>query len=147
MSRFTSTGPSQRQLRVGEQVRHAVAQVLSRGEIRDDVLNNTVVSITEVRMSPDLKIATCFISIVGKTDVQTVIKALAANAKFLRGRVAPQLRQMKYMPEFRFRPDTSFDNFAKIDALLRSPEVARDLQDDEGDDNATDTTNDNENNG
>ena len=90
MSRFTSTGPSQRQLRVGEQVRHAVAQILSRGEIRDDVLNNTVVSITEVRMSPDLKIATCFISIVGNTDVQTVIKALANHAKFLRGRVAPQ---------------------------------------------------------
>lgn len=147
MSRFTSTGPSQRQLRVGEQVRHAVAQVLSRGEIRDDVLNNTVVSITEVRMSPDLKIATCFISIVGSTDVQTVIKALANHAKFLRGRVAPQLRQMKYMPEFRFRPDTSFDNFAKIDALLRSPEVARDLQDEDGDDSATDTTKDNENNG
>nr|QIQ10725.1 Ribosome-binding factor A [uncultured bacterium] len=144
MSRFSSTGPSQRQLRVGEQVRHAVAQVLSRGEIRDDVLNNTVVSITEVRMSPDLKIATCFISIVGNTDAQTVIKALANNAKFLRGRVAPQLRQMKYMPEFRFRPDTSFDNFAKIDALLRSPEVARDLQNDDSD---TETTQENENNG
>ncbi|MDM7849655.1 30S ribosome-binding factor RbfA [Pseudochrobactrum kiredjianiae] len=147
MSRFTSTGPSQRQLRVGEQVRHAVAQILSRGEIRDDVLNNTVVSITEVRMSPDLKIATCFISIVGNTDVQTVIKALANHAKFLRGRVAPQLRQMKYMPEFRFRPDTSFDNFAKIDALLRSPEVARDLQHDESDDSDTDTHTENENNG
>lgn len=144
MSRFSSTGPSQRQLRVGEQVRHAVAQILSRGEIRDDVLNNTVVSITEVRMSPDLKIATCFISIVGNTEVQTVIKALANNAKFLRGRVAPQLRQMKYMPEFRFRPDTSFDNFAKIDALLRSPEVARDLQHDDSD---TETTPENENNG
>lgn len=147
MSRFSSSGPSQRQLRVGEQVRHAVAQVLSRGEIRDDVLNNTVVSITEVRMSPDLKIATCFISIVGNTDVQTVIKALANNAKFLRGRVAPQLRQMKYMPEFRFRPDTSFDNFAKIDALLRSPEVARDLQQDDSDESDTESHKDNENNG
>lgn len=147
MSRFTSSGPSQRQLRVGEQVRHAVAQVLSRGEIRDDVLNNTVVSITEVRMSPDLKIATCFISIVGSTDVQTVIKALASNAKFLRGRVAPQLRQMKYMPEFRFRPDTSFDNFAKIDALLRSPEVARDLHNDDSEESDTDTHTDNEKNG
>lgn len=141
MSRLISSGPSQRQLRVGEQVRHAVAQVLSRGEINDDVLTNTVVSITEVRMSNDLRIATCFISIVGSTDVQTVIKALANHVKFLRGRVAPQLRQMKYMPEFRFRPDTSFDNFAKIDALLRSPEVARDLnetdeQEDEGGNNA-----------
>lgn len=127
MSRLISSGPSQRQLRVGEQVRHAVAQVLSRGEINDDILTNTVVSITEVRMSNDLRIATCFISIVGSTDVQTVIKALANHVKFLRGRVAPQLRQMKFIPEFRFRPDTSFDNFAKIDALLRSPEVARDL--------------------
>lgn len=138
MSRLPSTGPSQRQLRIGEQVRHAIAQVLSRGEIRDDVLLKTVVSITEVRMSPDFKIATCFISVVGKEDVQTVIKSLASNAKFLRGRVTPQLSQMKYMPEFRFRPDTSFDNFAKIDALLRSPEVARDLTERDEDGN-TDT--------
>ncbi|WP_439273059.1 30S ribosome-binding factor RbfA [Pseudochrobactrum sp. HB0163] len=143
MSRFTSAGPSQRQLRVGEQVRHAVAQLLSRGEIRDDLLSNTVISVTEVRMSPDLKIATCFISVVGDTDVQLIIKALASHAKFIRGRVAPQLRQMKYMPEFRFRPDTSFDNFARIDALLRSPEVARDLQHDD----KADTTEENGNNG
>jgi len=128
-----SGGLSQRQLRVGEQVRHALAQVLQRGEIRDDVIERTVISVSEVRMSPDLKIATCFITPLGSTDVQAVIKALAANAKFIRGRMAPSLSQMKYMPEFRFRADTSFDNFSKIDALLRSPEVARDLGHDEDD--------------
>ncbi|PWL19454.1 30S ribosome-binding factor RbfA [Falsochrobactrum shanghaiense] len=130
-----SGGLSQRQLRVGEQVRHAVAEILQRGEIRDDVLEKTVVSVSEVRMSPDLKIATCFITPLGDVDPQLIVKALASHAKFIRGRVAPRLNQMKYMPEFRFRPDTSFDNFAKIDALLRSPEVARDLKQDEDEDN------------
>lgn len=136
-----SGGLSQRQLRVGEQVRHAVAQVLQRGEIRDEIIENTVISISEVRMSPDLKIATCFVSPMGDIDPQLVVKALASNAKFIRGRVAPDLRQMKYMPEFRFRADTSFENFAKIDALLRSPEVARDLQNpDDEDGDADDAT-------
>lgn len=144
MSRFSSAGPSQRQLRVGEQVRHAVAQVLQRSEINDDLLSNSVISITEVRMSPDLKIATCFVTPLGAADHDAIIKALNHHAKFIRGRVAPQLRQMKYMPEFRFRLDTSFDNFAKIDALLRSPEVARDLQNTGDDDNTSipDTEND-----
>ena len=78
-------------------------------------------------MSPDLKIATAFVSPLGAADNDAVIKALARNAKFIRGRVSGALRQMKYMPEFRFRLDTSYDNFEKIDRLLRSPEVARDL--------------------
>lgn len=133
-----SGGLSQRQLRVGEQVRHALAQLLSRGEIRDDLIERTVISVSEVRMSPDLKIATCFITPLGSTDVQPVIKALASHAKFIRGRVSSSLNQMKYMPEFRFRPDTSFDNFSKIDALLRSPEVARDLAHDEDTDDTSD---------
>ena len=127
MSRSTNTGPSQRQLRVGEQVRHALADVLARGEVRDDLNETTVISVSEVRMSPDLKIATAFVSPLGAADDQAVIKALAAHAKFIRGRVSGALRQMKYMPEFRFRLDTSYDNMAKIDQLLRSPEVARDL--------------------
>lgn len=127
MSRHQGNGPSQRQLRVGEQVRHAIAQVLQREQIHDDLLEQTVVSVSEVRMSPDLKIATCFITPLGDVDGQAVVKALAKHAKFLRGKMAPYLSQMKYMPEFRFRIDTSFDNFSKIDALLRSPEVARDL--------------------
>ena len=127
MSRSSSAGPSQRQLRVGEQVRHALSDIVQRGEIRDDVLESTVLSISEVRMSPDLKIATVFVSPLGAADDDAVIKALAKNAKFVRGRVSSALRQMKYMPEFRFRLDTSFDNMARIDQLLRSPEVARDL--------------------
>lgn len=133
MSRFASDGPSQRQLRIGEQVRHALADVIQRGEVRDDVIESTVISISEVRMSPDLKIATAFVSPLGAKDAQAVIKALARNAKFIRGRVSGALRQMKYMPEFRFRLDTSYDNFAKIDALLRSPEVVRDLDDEDED--------------
>ncbi len=129
----SGSGPSQRQLRVGEQVRHALSDVLTRGEVIDDVIASTVISITEVRMSPDLKIATAYVSPLGVQDGQAVIKALAQNAKFIRGRVSPALRQMRSMPEFRFRLDTSFDNMAKIDELLRSPEVARDL-DKENDD-------------
>ena len=127
MSRFSSSGPSQRQLRVGEQVRHALSDVIQRGEVRDDVLESTVISISEVSMSPDLKIATAFVTPLGAADDQAIIKALARNAKFIRGRVSGALKQMKYMPEFRFRLDTSYDNMARIDELLRSPEVARDL--------------------
>lgn len=133
MSRFSSSGPSQRQLRVGEQVRHALSDVIQRGEVRDDVLESTVISISEVSMSPDLKIATAFVTPLGAADDQAIIKALARNAKFIRGRVSGALKQMKYMPEFRFRLDTSYDNMARIDELLRSPEVARDL-DHDGDD-------------
>jgi ribosome-binding factor A len=134
MARFaTGSGPSQRQLRVSEQVRHAVSQVLQRGDVRDDKLENAVIAISEVRMSPDLKIATCFVSPVGAADSEGVISALNRNARFIRGRAAPYLKQMKYMPEFRFRIDTSFDNYAKIDALLRKPEVTRDLVDEEDD--------------
>jgi ribosome-binding factor A len=124
-------GPSQRMLRVGEQVRHALSDLIQRGEVRDDVIEGTVISISEVRMSPDLKIATAFVSPLGAKDDEAVIEALNRNAKFIRGRVSSALRQMKYMPEFRFRRDTSYDNFAKIDELLRSPEVVRDLDKDD----------------
>jgi ribosome-binding factor A len=116
-------------LRVGEQVRAAITQVLQRGEVRDDVIEKTVISISEVRMSPDLKIATAFVTPLGVADHDTVIAALNKNAKYIRGRLGAQLRQMKYMPEVRFRDDTSFDNYKKIDELLRSPEVVRDLDD------------------
>lgn len=131
MPRTSSSGPSQRQLRVGEQVRHALSDVLARGEVRDDVVEAAVISVSEVRMSPDLKIATAFVSPLGAKDNDAVIKALANNAKFIRGRVSGALRQMKYMPDFRFRLDTSYDNMARIDKLLRLPEVARDLDADD----------------
>lgn len=128
MSRFESgKGPSQRQLRVGEQVRHALAEMLQRGEIRDDLIEANVISVSEVRMSPDLKLATAFVAPLAAKDDDAVVAALNRHARFIRGRMGPALRQMKYMPEFRFRLDTSFDNFRKIDELLHSPEVARDL--------------------
>jgi ribosome-binding factor A len=131
MAKATSSAPSQRMLRVGEQVRAAITQVLQRGEVRDDLLEKTVVSISEVRMSPDLKIATAYVTPLGATDHDAVVKALNKNAKYIRGRLGGQLRQMKYMPEVRFRDDTSFDNYQKIDELLRSPEVQRDLDHDD----------------
>jgi ribosome-binding factor A len=118
-------------LRIGEQVRAAITQVLQRGEVRDDVIEATVISISEVRMSPDLKIATAYVTPLGVSDHSIVIQALNRHARFIRGRLGPQLRQMKYMPEVRFRDDTSFDNYKKIDELLRSPEVQRDLNSDE----------------
>ncbi|TKB14700.1 MAG: 30S ribosome-binding factor RbfA [Mesorhizobium sp.] len=129
MPRSTTSGPSQRMLRVGEQVRHALSETLQRGEIIDPVVENAVVSVSEVRMSPDLKIATAFVSPLGAGDAGAVVEALNRHAKFIRGRVSGALRQMKYMPEVRFRLDTSFDNFARINELLKSPEVARDLDD------------------
>jgi ribosome-binding factor A len=130
MKRSADKGSSQRQLRVGEQARHALSELLQRGEVRDDVIEKTVISVSEVRMSPDLKVATAFVSPLGAKDSAAVIEALNRHARFIRGRMSPALRQMKYMPEFRFKLDTSYDNFAKIDELLRSPEVARDLGDD-----------------
>ena len=138
MSRFSSPGPSQRVLRVGEQVRHALAELLQRGDLRDELIETTVISVSEVRMSPDLKIATAFVAPMGARDDEAVVEALNRHAKFIRGRLSPALRQMKYMPEFRFRLDTSYDNFQKIDALLNSPQVARDLGHDDDKDNDRD---------
>ena len=131
MNRSASSGPSQRMLRVGEQVRHALSDLLQRGEVRDDLIERTVISISEVRMSPDLKVATAFVAPLGAPDDGAVVDALNHHARFIRGRMSPALKQMKYMPEFRFRLDTSYDNFARIDQLLRSPEVARDLHHDD----------------
>jgi ribosome-binding factor A len=116
-------------LRVGEQVRAAITQVLQRGEVRDDLIERTVISISEVRMSPDLKVATAYVTPLGVADHETIIDTLNRNARYIRGRLGPLLRQMKFMPEVRFRDDTSFDNYKKIDELLRSPEVQRDLGD------------------
>ncbi|MGI9364774.1 MAG: 30S ribosome-binding factor RbfA [Rhizobiaceae bacterium] len=132
-----SKAPSQRQLRVGELVRHALSDVLSRESFNDPVLDNQMISVSEVRMSPDLKIATCFISPLGgrrqngmgNADAKFICKALARHAKIIRARATPMLGQMKYMPSFRFLEDTSFDNFARIDNLLRSDTVRQDLTD------------------
>jgi len=136
---MTGKAPSQRQLRVGELVRHALTEVITRDSLDDPVLEGQLISISEVRMSPDLKIATCFISPLGgrkkngkgNADPKAICKALARNAKFIRARATPHLKQMKYMPSFRFLEDTSFENFAKIDTLLRSDAVQQDLTENE----------------
>ena len=123
-------------LRVAEQVRSAVTQVLQRHEINDPVVENAVVSISEVRMSPDLKVATAFVTPLGAKNHDEIVAALNRHTKFIRGRIGSSLRQMKFMPEIRFKDDTSFENFRKIDELLKSPEVQRDLgkeQDDKED--------------
>lgn len=118
---------SQRQLRVGELVRHALAEVLMRGEFRDPELAGVLVTIAEVRMTADLKHATAFVAPLGKEDPDAVVAALNRSASIIRGRIAPALKQMRSMPDFRFRLDTRFEDDRRIDELLRSPEVARDL--------------------
>jgi ribosome-binding factor A len=119
--------PSQRQLRMGELVRHALAEVLTRNEIRDPALEGRIITIAEVRMSPDLKHALVLVTPLGVEDREPVVAALNRSARFLRGRVAPALRQVRSIPDLKFRLDTRFEDDARIDALLRSPDVRRDL--------------------
>ena len=120
-------GRSIRLQRIGEQVRHAVAEVLARGELRDELLSRTIVSVSEVRVTADLRHATVFIKALGGGDDQAVVKALAGHAKYLRGEVARALAT-KYTPDLRFRADESYDAGARIDAILRRPTIARDLE-------------------
>ncbi len=118
-------GPSQRQLRVGELVRHALSDVLTRGDVHGLDLGGMLVSVSEVRMSPDLKIATCFVTPIGPGDKDALPKKLSAGQRDLRMQIGRQLN-LRFTPTLRFKPDTSFDTFGKIDSILRSPEVARD---------------------
>ncbi|WP_089173135.1 30S ribosome-binding factor RbfA [Bosea sp. AS-1] len=135
------SGPSQRQLRVGELIRHALAEMLARGDIHDDVLASHVVTVPEVRLSPDLKLATAYIMPLGGQDVAPVLKALEANKRYLRGEIAHRVN-LKYAPDIRFRADESFAEAERIDALLDSEKVRRDTlrqplkidQDDDRDD-------------
>jgi ribosome-binding factor A len=127
-TKASAKSPSQRMLRVGEQLRHALVSIIQRGDIDDDTLSGHIVTISEVRMSPDLKIATAFVSAMGDAETAHVVTALGRHAKFLRGRLGPELRQMKFMPIVRFRADTAFENFAKIDRLLHSDVVRRDVE-------------------
>jgi ribosome-binding factor A len=112
---------------VAELVRHALAEVLSRGDLRDEVLTSHVVTIPEVRMSPDLKLATAYVMPLGGKDEAAVVAALERNRKALRQEVARRVN-LKFAPELRFRRDESFDEAARIDALLRSEKVARDTR-------------------
>ena len=125
-SDLKSSSPSHRLERVAESVRHALAEALSRGEIVDAVLNRQVVTIPHVRMSPDLKLATVAVMPLGGKDADKTIAALSLHKKELRTLVAHRVN-LKYAPDLRFVLDTSFEAQSKIDALLRSPEVARDL--------------------
>ncbi|MCJ2093702.1 30S ribosome-binding factor RbfA [Methylobacterium sp. J-072] len=122
----TSTGPSQRQQRVAELVRHALAEVLQRGDIQDPVLNTHVVTVPEVRMSPDLKLATAYVMPLGGMDEAPVIAALDRHRKVLRQEVARRVN-LKFAPELRFLRDETFDEAARIDKLLRDERVKRDL--------------------
>ncbi|MBR9973364.1 30S ribosome-binding factor RbfA [Magnetospirillum sulfuroxidans] len=118
--------PSQRQLRVGEELRHIIASIIERGEIRDPDLAGRAITVTEVRISPDLKNATVFVMPLGGGEVTTVVKGLKRARAFLRHEVARQV-DLRIAPELFFEADTSFDEASHIDALLRSPEVRRDL--------------------
>ena len=121
-----TTGPSQRQLRVGELVRHALAELLARGEIHDEVLASQVLTIPEVRMSPDLRLATIFVMPLGGKDIEAVLAALEANKRYIRGEVARAVN-LKFAPEVRFRADQTFDEALRIDRLLASDKVRQDL--------------------
>jgi ribosome-binding factor A len=128
------TGPSQRMLRVGELVRHALAGLFSLGEIEDELLSGKVITVPEVRMSPDLKLASAYIMPLGGEHAAEIVEALNRHQRFIRGRIAPEL-DLKFAPEIRFFVDETFEQFGKIDALLKSDRVQRDLHpdDDESD--------------
>lgn len=121
-----SEGPSVRLLRVGEQVRHILSDILQRGDVHDDVLARHVVSVTEVRMSPDLRHATVFIKPLLGKDEDAVLKALRTNTAYFQREVASRTR-LKYAAKIKFLADESFDEGSHIDKLLRAPKVARDL--------------------
>ncbi len=117
---------SVRTLRVGEQVRHILSEILQRGDVHDETLASHMVTITEVRMSPDLRHATAFVKPLLGKDEEAVLKALRTNTAYLQREVAARVK-MKYAARLKFLPDQSFDVGSHIDALLRRPEVARDL--------------------
>lgn len=121
-----TSGPSQRQLRVGELIRHALADMLARGDIHDEVLGRHVITVPEVRLSPDLKLATCYIMPLGGGDVAPVLKALASHKKHIRGEIAHRVN-LKYAPDIRFLQDESFAEAERVDALLYSDKVRQDI--------------------
>jgi ribosome-binding factor A len=123
----TSETRSVRLLKVGEQVRHVLSEILQRGDVHDDVLAKHMVSITEVRMSPDLRHATVFVKPLLGKDEEAVIKALRTNTAYLQREVATRVK-MKYASKLKFLPDESFDEGSHIDQLLRAPKVAQDLE-------------------
>src|SRR3954470_583336 len=125
--RQSPAGPSQRALRVGELIRHALADMLTRGEVHDPVLEGHLITVPEVRMSPDLRMATVYVMPLGGKDIKEVIEALERNKRFLRGELAHHVN-LKFAPEIRFRADERFDEAERIEKLLRTPRVRRDLK-------------------
>ncbi|WP_116970512.1 30S ribosome-binding factor RbfA [Blastomonas sp. UPD001] len=140
MARHNDTSPdgrSVRVLRVGEQVRHVLSELLTRGEVHDDVLSSTTVSVTEVRMSPDLRHATVFVKPLLGRDEEVVLKALRTNTAYFQREVAQRVR-MKYAAKLKWLADDSFDTGSHIDRLLSDPKVAQDLGGDGGEDSGDD---------
>jgi ribosome-binding factor A len=127
----TQRGPTQRSLRAGELVRHAVADILSRGEVHDPVIETHLITVPEVQMSPDLRVATVYILPLGGQDNAAVLAALDRNRRYLRGEIARRVN-LKFAPDIRFRIDERFDEADRIDRLLRTPQVKRDLDNDSG---------------
>jgi ribosome-binding factor A len=127
--RDQSAGGSPRQLRVGELIRHALADMLSRGDIHDPVIEGHMITVPEVRMSPDLRLATIYVMPLGGRDGQKVLDALEANKRYMRGEISRRIN-LKFAPDIRFRIDERFDEAERIEKLLRTPAVARDLKDD-----------------
>src|SRR5215510_1600857 len=125
----SASGGSQRQLRVGEAVRHAVADILAHGSVHDTDLEGHIITVPEVRMSPDLKLATIYVMPLGGPDTEIVLAALERNKKYLRGEVARRVN-LKFAPDLRFRVDDRFDEAERIEKLLRTPAVQKDLQQD-----------------
>ena len=122
----TSGGPSLRLLRVGENVRHAISAIMTRGDVQDPDLDGTSVTVSEVRVSPDLRNATVFVMPLGGDDQGSIIKALNRNSAYIRGEMS-KVVHMKYMPRLKFKLDDSFDEASHIDALLKDPKVQRDI--------------------
>ncbi|HTV37766.1 MAG TPA: 30S ribosome-binding factor RbfA [Xanthobacteraceae bacterium] len=121
-----SGGGSQRQLRVGELIRHELANMFSRGEIHDPVVEAHMITVPEVHMSPDLRLATIYVMPLGGRDEKEVLGALDRNKKYVRGEIARRVN-LKFAPEIRFRLDERFDEAERIEKLLRTPQVRRDL--------------------
>src|SRR5262249_35568736 len=120
------SGPSQRQLRVGELIRHALAEMLSRGEIHDETIESHMITVPEVAVTADLRLATIYVMPLGGRDAKPVIVALERNKKFLRGEIARRIN-LKFAPDIRFRFDERFDEAERIEKILRTPQVQRDL--------------------
>ena len=130
-TRAPTKGPTQRALRAGELVRHALAEILARGEVRDSVIETHLITVPEVRMSPDLRLATVYVMPLGGQDAAAVQAALDRNKRYIRGEVARRVN-LKFAPDIRFRIDDRFDQAERIERLLRSPQVRRDLDNDSG---------------